>query len=268
MRQRPSCGRRARAAAFLLAALVLPAGSPPRAEPADVAVRRAAERKNFTDAQIVEGFLKIAIGAEFSTGGRTDRIRKYDGPVRIFVENRAKPDRRRQVAEVIADIRSRVRHLDIKTVDSRARANVVVTLVRDRDVLRTIREIYGEARAQRIQHSLVPQCLSGFSKDAHDRIQRSRVIIAVDIGTEAFYHCIYEELLQALGPINDDASVPWTMFNDTAQMGFFGIYDQYLLNILYDPRVRPGMTRNEVKAVLPQVLADVRRWVAARNGLR
>ena len=46
--------------------------------------------------------------------------------------------------------------------------------------------------------------------------------------------------------INDDSSVPWTMFNDNVQMGFFDVYDQYLVNILYDPRVRPGMRKGEV----------------------
>ena len=42
------------------------------------------------------------------------------------------------------------------------------------------------------------------------------------------------------------------MFNDDVQLGFFGVYDQYLLNILYDPRIRPGMTRAEVEALLPR----------------
>ena len=50
----------------------------------------------------------------------------------------------------------------------------------------------------------------------------------------------------ALELINDDSSVPWTMFNDNVQMGFFDVYDQYLVNILYDPRVRPGMRKGEV----------------------
>ena len=67
-----------------------------------------------------------------------------------------------------------------------------------------------------------------------------------------FYDCIYEELLQSLGPINDDTTVPWTMFNDEVQMGFFDLYDQYLLNILYDRRIRAGMTRAEVEAMLPR----------------
>jgi hypothetical protein len=44
-------------------------------------------------------------------------------------------------------------------------------------------------------------------------------------------------------------------------MGFFDVYDQYLLNILYDPRVRPGMTKEEVSAIFPKILPTVRGWV-------
>ena len=73
---------------------------------------------------------------------------------------------------------------------------------------------------RQIQKSLEPQCLSGFRKDENYRILKSDVLIAVDAGDFIFYDCIYEELLQALGPINDDDSVPWTMFNDDVQKGF------------------------------------------------
>ena len=74
-------------------------------------------------------------------------------------------------------------------------------------------------------------------------------------------------MLQALGPINDDSSVRWSMFNDKVQMGFFGVYDQYILNILYHPKIRAGMTRDEVRAVLPQVMPEVRAFVARINNL-
>jgi hypothetical protein len=43
--------------------------------------------------------------------------------------------------------------------------------------------------------------------------------------------------------------------------------DQYILNILYDPRINAGMTVQEAKAVLPQVMIDVRAWVAKVNDL-
>jgi hypothetical protein len=240
---------------------------PVSAEAPQISARRALERKTFTDAQITGGFFKIAFGAEFHIAGRVDRIRKYEGPVRVYVDSQAKPDRRNQVVEVVADIRSRVKHLDIAMVEAREAANVVVTLVRDRDLGRTIRALYGRDRARQIQRSLEPQCLSGFRKDPNFRIIKSDVLLVVDSGDFIFYDCAYEELLQALGPINDDPTVPWSMFNDRVQMGFFDVYDQYLLNILYDPRVQAGMTRQEVRALLPQILPDVRAFVASVNEL-
>lgn len=237
------------------------------AENSEIAKRRANERRIFTDAEILEGFFKITFGAEFHVAGRVDRIRKYDAPVRIFIDNRAKPDRSQQVTDAIADIRARVRDLDMAITDKRNEANVVVTLVRDRDLARTIRSIYGIERARRIQSSLEPQCLSGFRKDESFRILHSDVILVADAGEFVFYDCVYEELLQALGPINDDATVPWSMFNDDVQLGFFGVYDQYLLNLLYHPRIRPGMTRKEVEAMMPEILPSVRAWVAEVNKL-
>jgi hypothetical protein len=57
------------------------------------------------------------------------------------------------------------------------------------------------------------------------------------------------------------------MFNDKVSMGFFDIYDQYILNLLYDPRIKAGMTVGEVNALLPDVLPDVRAWVRKVNNL-
>ena len=122
-------------------------------------------------------------------------------------------------------------------------------------------------RAREIKASLDPQCLSGFRKNEKFEIEHSDVILTVDNGDFVFLDCAYEELLQSLGPINDTATVPWTMFNDNISMGYFDVYDQYILNLLYDPRIRPGMTVEEVKAVLPAALADVRAWVRKVNNL-
>jgi hypothetical protein len=238
-----------------------------RAESPEISRRRAAERKTFTVAEIADGFLKTAFGAELRVAGRSDRIRKFEGPVRVFIDSRAKPDRRNQVAAVIADIRARVQHLDIAWTPNREEANIVVTLVRDRDLTRTIARLYGRDRSRQIQRKLGPQCLSSFRKDDTFRITQSSVLLVVDAGDFTFYDCAYEELLQALGPINDTKSVPWTMFNDKVRMGYFDVYDQHLLNILYDERIQPGMSADEVTALLPRILPDVRAWVAKVNGL-
>ena len=247
-------------------ALTLVAVSKPvHAEDPEITSRRAAERTDFTDDEIRRGFFKIAFQAELQLDARAGRIRKFDEPIRIFVDSKAAPDRSSQIADVIADIRARVNHLDIAITDDRESANFVVTLVRDSDVDATIRARYGAERASQIQQSLHPQCLSGIGKDGHFRIRRAEAILPVDAGDFIFYDCAYEELLQGLGTINDDSSVPWTMFNDDVQMGFFDVYDQYLLNILYDPRVHPGMTRHEIEALMGGVLQTARGWVSSVN---
>ena len=236
------------------------------AEPAAVTSRQRSEKKIFSDAEIVDGFLKTAFGAEYHLAGRVDRIRKYELPVRVFAEGRA--DRKAQIAKVVTDIASRVQHLDIAMAANNDDANVLVKLVRDRELNSTIATFYGSERAREIRSSLDPQCLSGFRKNEKFEIEHSDVILTVDNGDFVFFDCAYEELLQSLGPINDTSTVPWTMFNDNVSMGYFDVYDQYILNILYDPRVKPGMTADEVRAVLPQVLPDVRAFVAEKNGLK
>jgi len=236
-------------------------------EDPEIAKRRAAERKTFTDAEIFDGFFKVSFGAEMQFAGRVDRIRKYDVPVRVYVENRAKRDRRAEIGTVVSDIKARVEHLDIAVTPDSKTANVTVRLLNQRDFAQALRAAFGRERARRIQRSIVPQCLSGFSKDAKFRILRSDVFLVADRGDFDFRDCAYEELLQSLGPINDTDKVPWTMFNDAVRTGFFSVYDQYLLNIHYHPRVRPGMTRDEVRALLPQIMPQVRAWVAKVNNL-
>jgi hypothetical protein len=238
-----------------------------QAEPSLVAQKQRAEKKSFTDVQLVEGFLKTSFGAEFQLAGRVDRIRKYVKPVRVFIEGSQRADRHKQLADVVTDIGRRIAHLDIAMADDRESANVVVTLVRERNFQKTLVSMYGDERASEIKKSLDPECLSGFTKNERFEIEHSEVIIAVDTSDFTFLDCAYEELLQSLGPINDTSSVPWTMFNDNVQMGFFDVYDQYLLNILYDPRVKVGMTIEETKAVMPEVLPMVRTFVKQLNGL-
>jgi hypothetical protein len=248
----------ATAALIGLGALTVPRGVPDgmaNAQPANEAgVRRDSDHKRFTDEQITEGFMKITFGAELRAEQRADRIRKFDVPVRLFVDSQAEPDRRSQIADIVADIGKRIRNLDIAVTQARSDANVVVTLVHDRDLGSKIRAVYGSERARKIQHSLEPQCLAGITHDDRYRIQHSEVLLVADAGDFVFYDCAYEELLQALGPINDDVS-----------MGFFDVYDQILLNLLYDARLRPGMTQQEIRELLPKILPEVRTFVAANN---
>ena len=88
-----------------------------------VASRQRAEKKTFTDGEITDGFFKTAFGAEYHLAGRVDRIRKYDMPVRVFADGN-RPDRKAQLAGVVADIGRRIQHLDIAMAENSDGANV------------------------------------------------------------------------------------------------------------------------------------------------
>src|SRR5215213_1632536 len=98
---------------------------------AEIAHRRSIERRSFTDAEIIDGFFKVTFGAEFHVAGGVDRIRKYEGPIRVFIDNRATPNRTQQVEAAVADVRSRIRNLDFAVIDQRDDANMIVSLVND-----------------------------------------------------------------------------------------------------------------------------------------
>jgi Protein of unknown function (DUF2927) len=257
MRQGRLCARLSIAVAALTATMAVSGVVDARAENGAISIRRAAERTDFSNDEIKDGLFKTAFRAELQFGRQEERIRKFDEPVRVFVDNRGAPARTADIAAIVQDIRGRIADLDLAITTDRKAANVLVTLVPARAFAQTIRSRYGADAAKKIQASLHPECLSGIAKDQSYRIRRAEEF--------RFYDCAYEELLQSLGLINDDSSVPWTMFNDDVQMGFFDVYDQYLINILYDPRIRPGMTKAEVEAALPEIFPTVRAFVARAN---
>jgi hypothetical protein len=242
-------------------------GLPAAAEDETIAKLRAADRKNFSDREIISGFVRLIFNPELPFMGRVDRVRKFDGPIRIHVDNRASPDRTEQLREVISDIAAHIQNVDIALAEHRRDANLLVALIPDRDLPRVVRALQKRKPDRAIQRSLHPRCLAEIRRDESFRIVRSEAVITADTGELAFYDCAYQKLLRALGPINDDPTLPWTTFNSEVRKGFFGVYDQYLINMLYDRRIRPGMTEDQARPLLPEVLRTVRPFVVKLNKL-
>lgn len=117
------------------------------AEDPDISSRRAAERRDFTNEEIKDGFFKIALNAELQFGAPAERVRKFDEPVRIFVASQGQPDRAPEIASIVADIRAHVNHLDIAITSDKKAANFFVTLVAERDINKVIHARYGSGKA-------------------------------------------------------------------------------------------------------------------------
>lgn len=79
-----------------------------------------------------------------------------------------------------------------------------------------------------------------------DSIHFGTILIAPDIDAKMQRHCIYEEMVQAMGLMNDAQDSTFFTFDNLAEDKPRD-YDQRLLEALYDPRIRNG---DEVDDVL------------------
>ena len=75
--------------------------------------------------------------------------------------------------------------------------------------------------------------------------------------------CVQEEMAQAMGLPNDYPEARPSLFTDTFEFALLTEHDAILLRMLYDPRLRPGMTADEVRPLLPAIAADA---MAAQRG--
>lgn len=68
--------------------------------------------------------------------------------------------------------------------------------------------------------------------------------------------CIHEEIAQGLGLANDSPGVRPSIFNDDDEFALLTSHDEKLLAMLYDPRLRPGMTLDEARPLLRTLARD------------
>ncbi|MHA6262828.1 DUF2927 domain-containing protein [Arenibacterium sp. CAU 1754] len=61
--------------------------------------------------------------------------------------------------------------------------------------------------------------------------------------------CVHEEISQGLGLPNDSPSARPSIFNDDDEFALLTSHDEMILKMLYDPRLKQGMTADEARPV-------------------
>jgi hypothetical protein len=233
-----------------------------------------AEVRRYSDEALIDGFMKTIFGAEFGApAGGADRVKKYARTIRINIEALPTEDlpaplariRKVEAERLIRQLATRIGGVRIEIVPRLAQANLLLLITDRRHYLSVGRVMLGEDAA----FMRTTTCAGSVSFGSDFVIDRGLAIVVGDAGTRLFMACVAEEVLQVMGPVNDDTSLAYSTFNDRNELDGFPLFDQFILNMLYDRRVRAGMTRDQVMAVLPSVLRDIRprveRAAARRN---
>nr|WP_233252464.1 DUF2927 domain-containing protein [Maritimibacter sp. 55A14] len=69
--------------------------------------------------------------------------------------------------------------------------------------------------------------------------------------------CIHEEIAQAMGLANDSPVARPSIFNDDEEFALLTEHDELLLQILYDRRLRLGMTPAEARPIVSTIAAEL-----------
>ena len=216
----------------------------------------SAQSATYRDADVADGFYKTVFGAEIgalSWGSQTKRVKKYVTPVKVWIDNRSRLNRLKYVRRFVRSLPGQIRGLNLRMARTPKEANFRIYIVDARDYQRTVREEIFRRNDIDVPGQCIVRVLSRRSG-----ITRSDAVIVSDQGFNLFRRCMVEEILQGLGPVNDDNSLTYSVFNDRTRYDSFTRYDRLILNMLYHPEVKPGMTKRQVRPLVPDLVRYAR----------
>lgn len=96
-----------------------------------------------------------------------------------------------------------------------------------------------------------------YSRGAQQTYAQAVALIRAEAPARLRRSCIHEEIAQGLGLANDSNKARPTIFNDDEEFALLTHQDELLLRILYDPRLRPGMTVTEAEPIVLQISREL-----------
>ncbi len=226
---------------------------------------------------LARNFENIVFYNEYSSGDglspaqrrQSGRLSRWSGPVRIGTEFGASvpPDQRRHDQVQIdryAERLGRITGHAIAPVRTGANFNVLVVGEDDNDFLRRrLRQIIpGIGPTELDLFSNLPRsyyCLVIAVSGAGNPNDYTRAValIRTEHPDLVRLSCIHEELAQGLGLSNDSPYARPSIFNDDDEFALLTSHDELLLKMLYDPRLKQGMTADEARPLAGAIAREL-----------
>ena len=205
--------------------------------------------------EVKRGFNLTVFGSEIAPLGLQSRyVHKFRDEVKFRIHNLSSRNRVRSVRRFINSLERQIAGLKVRIVEEGERSNFNIYIVNRSDYKQVVRE-----KIERRRNAEAPgKCLvkSRFSRAG---MIRSDAVIVANEGEALFKRCLIEEILQGLGPLNENTSLDNSVFNDTSKHTRFTDFDRLILNMLYDKRIKNGASPRSVSKVLDEVLIDTRK---------
>lgn len=199
--------------------------------------------------------------------GTSGGLRKWTDPVRMSVEFGAsvsseKREKDTAVVKRYAARLARVTEHPISVGNTAPNFHVLIVGEDDRaQTMRRIREI--EPGVSTVTLSMIQNLprsihcvVAAFAAKSNDHVYSKAVaVIRAEHPDLTRRACIHEELAQGLGLANDSPRARPSIFNDDDEFALLTTHDEELLRLLYSPKLTPGMSADQARPIVQQLLA-------------
>lgn len=232
----------------------------------------------FDARMLAENFERVALYDEYASGGglravsdAPSHLRRWVIPVRVNLEfgSSVPADQRDADRGEVTDYAARLGRITGHSVSMSKGAaagnfHVLVVGEDDRDeALRRIRQLVPSISDQSLDifrtlprsiHCLVVAFSTG---GADYEYRRAIAFVRAEHPKLMRRSCFHEEMAQGLGLANDSPHARPSIFNDDDEFALLTTHDEMLLKMLYDPRLRPGMTPDEARPIVTDIAASL-----------
>jgi hypothetical protein len=228
----------------------------------------------FTQRDVVRNFLRIAFYEEYTdAGGRlvareaASRMHRWDKPVRLTIEfgdSMSARDKSKDTA-ILNSFAQRLARVSGHPISTGRNGNFHVFVVSEnerRALEPRLRQIMPNISRTALNTVInLPEstyCLAFATDPEQDgTYDQAIAIIRAEHPDLLRASCIHEEVTQGLGLSNDFPLARPSIFNDDEEFGFLTGHDEILLKMLYDRRLRPGMTEGEARPIVERIAAEL-----------
>lgn len=227
----------------------------------------------FSNEDLARDFERAVFFSEFHTndgrvvrGEREGVLARWETPIRYRLGGDAvaahEPPRFREIAARL----SAATGLEISEADAWDQPDLLITIasraarLRGAEALEAARGPETEGLIYRLRETdpeTICTASAAFDLESQEIIQGA-IIIRGEVSDAVREICAEEEFAQILGPANDDPCARPSIFNDDAEFSLLTAHDELILRVLYDPRLRPGMTREEAMPIARRIIAELR----------
>ncbi len=206
------------------------------------------------NSEIAGDFLDLAFQLE---SGRTlPVLSRFEGPITLALRGDAPGSLQADLDRLLQRLRIEA-GIDIRRGTEGLPASITVEVIKKRDLQRLVPHAACFVAPNVSSWSEYKRARRSGQTDWARLTTRTRMAVFMpgDVSPQEIRDCLHEEIAQALGPVNDLYRLPDSVFNDDNFHTVLTGFDMLILRAYYAPELASGMTRDEVAATLPALLA-------------